>query len=198
MKFIETICFKNGEYQNLDLHQERINRTCFHFFGESLHKLSEALPEIDDDRKHKVRFVYDIEEQSHEQVLYVQLPIRSLQIVESNWFDYSFKYENRSTIEKLLKSAETDDIIISIDGLVTDCSYANLAFWNGEEWLTPEKPLLEGVKRATLLKSGKVKKASIPVDQLYSFEKVSLINAMLDLGELEVPIDSITSGPSAP
>lgn len=195
MRFIETICFKNGEYQNLDLHQERINRTCFHFFGESLHKLSKLLPEIDDDRKHKIRFVYDNDEHSHEQIIYVKLPIRSLQIVKSDWFDYSFKYENRSSLKKLLQSSEADDIIISIDGMVTDCSYANLAFRNGKEWLTPEKPLLEGVKRATLLKSGKIKKASIHVEELAAFEKVSLINAMLDLGDLEVPIGSIKSGP---
>ncbi|MEP1094084.1 MAG: aminotransferase class IV [Cyclobacteriaceae bacterium] len=191
MKFIETICFKNGDYQNLDLHQERVNRTCFHFFGESLHKVSELLPEIDDDRKHKVRFVYDNDSYSHEQTVYAKLPIRSLQMVESEWFDYSFKYENRSTLQKLLQSSDADDIIVSIDGMITDCSYANLAFWDGHEWLTPEKPLLDGVKRATLLKSGKIKKAAIHVEELATFEKVSLINAMLDLGDLEVPIDLV-------
>lgn len=190
MKFIETICFSNGEYQNLDLHQERINRTCFHFFGESLHTLTDLLPELDD-KKYKVRFIYDNSSYSHESVIYVKLPIRSLQIVESTWFDYSFKYENRSTLQKLLRSAEADEIVISIDGLVTDCSYANLAFWNGQEWLTPERPLLEGVKRAHLLKNGRIKKAPILAAELGIFEKVSLINAMLDLRDLEVPIHSI-------
>ena len=192
MKFIETICFKDGEFQNLDLHQERINRTCFHFFGESLHTLVDVLPELDDDKKYKVRFIYDNDSYTHESVIYVKLPIRSLQIVESTWFDYSFKYENRSTLQKLLRSTEADEIVISIDGLITDCSYANLAFWNGKEWLTPEKPLLEGVRRASLLRDKKIKKAPINEEELRSFEKVSLINAMLDLCDLEVPMSQLS------
>jgi 4-amino-4-deoxychorismate lyase len=190
MRFIESICFQNGEYQNLDLHQDRINRTCFHFFGESLHQLSK-LPPIDDDRKHKIRFVYDNDDYEFDSLPYVKLPIRSLEIVETEWFDYSFKYEDRSTLNELLQASKADEVMIAIDGLITDCSYANLAFWNGKEWITPETPLLEGVKRASLLASKKIKETPIHVSDLASFEKVSLINAMLELGELEIPIDNI-------
>lgn len=191
MRFIESICFSNREYQNLNLHQDRVNNTCFHFFGESLHHLEEVLPLIEDDRKHKVRFIYDNTDYECEPLPYVKLPIRSMQVIETSWFDYSFKYEDRTVIQELVQSTETDDILISIDGLITDCSYANLAFWNGKKWLTPEKPLLEGIKRHHLLEEGKIEKASIHKDELDAFEKVTLINAMLDPGDLEISIDQI-------
>ncbi len=191
MRFIESICYQDGEYQNLDLHQERLNNTCFNFFGEVLHHLSDLLPRIDDERKHKVRFTYDNSTHTCEALPYVKLPIQSLQVVNTTWFDYSFKYEDRSTLQELLSSASADEIIICIDGLVRDCSYANLVFWDGKEWLTPEAPLLEGVKRSRLLNEGQIKKAAILCEDLAAFQKVSLINAMLDLGELEVPISKV-------
>ena len=186
MRFLESICFRDGEYQNLDLHQERMNRTSFHFFGESLHKLSYLLPEIQEIGIFKVRLIYDNATLSSEYMPYEKKTISSIQIVETSWFDYSFKYENRTTINELMQSVDVDEIMISIDGLITDSSYANLAFWNGTEWLTPETPLLEGVKRAALLRDGKIKKAHILKSDLGDFEKVSLINSMLDLGDLEI------------
>lgn len=191
MRFIESICYRDGAYQNLELHQERLNNTCFNFFGEALHNLSELLPEIEDERRHKIRFTYDNSSHSYEAIPYAKLPIQSLQVVKTTWFDYSFKYEDRTTLKELLNSSSADEIIICIDGLITDCSYANLAFWNGNEWLTPEQPLLEGVKRSFLLKEGKIKKAAISCDEIAAFEKVSLINAMLDLGELEVSLSQV-------
>ncbi len=178
-------------YQNLDLHQERLNNTCFNFFGESLHNLSDLLPKIDDARKHKVRFTYDNSDYTCEALPYAKLPIQSLQLINTTWFDYSFKYEDRSTLQELLSSASADEVIICIDGLVTDCSYANLAFWDGKNWLTPERPLLEGVKRSLLLSQGKIKKAAILCDEIAAFEKVSLINAMLDLGDIEISISKV-------
>ncbi len=171
-----------------------MNNTCFHFFGEALHDLEGLLPEFDDNRKYKVRFTYDNSSHDCEALPYVKLPIQSLQLVDTTWFDYSFKYEDRSVLQELVGSSKADEIIISIDGLVTDCSYANLIFWNGKEWLTPERPLLEGVKRTLLLRKGIIKKAPIPSDGLDAFEKVSLINAMLDPGELEVPIAKVLEG----
>jgi len=190
MQFIESICFRNGEYQNLSLHQDRMNRTCFNFFGESLHKLTDILPDIQEVGTYKVRVVYDNNSFNCEHMLYEKKMIATIKVVDSSWFDYSFKYENRTTINELWQSTAADEIIISIDGLITDSSYANLAFWNGTEWLTPENPLLEGVKRAELLHDRKIKKAPIRKSDLSAFKKVSLINAMLDLGELEVSISS--------
>ncbi len=194
MRFIESICYQDGEYQNLDLHQERLNNTCFNFFGEALYDLRELLPEIEDERTHKVRFTYDNSTHSCEAIPYAKLPIQTLQVVNTSWFDYSFKYADRSILHELLNSSSADEIIICIDELVTDCSYANLAFWDGKEWLTPDSPLLKGVRRTQLLNEGKIKEAAIRCDDLATFEKVALINAMLDLGDLEIPVAKVKKG----
>lgn len=193
MRFIESICFKDGHYLNLDFHNERWTRTHQFFFKNTPHIISEILPDIHDEGTIKVRVVYD--QASHEvsYLPYQKKNIQSLKVVETEAFDYSFKFEDRKTITELKNSSATDEIIISINGMVKDSTYSNLVFWDGSEWSTPADPLLEGVRRAQLLAEGKVKSASIALSDLPSFEKVSLINAMLDLGEMEVPTSSIHS-----
>lgn len=186
-RFIESVCFQDGSYKNLPLHQARVNKTFAKFFHVVKPiQLDHILPKVEMDGNYKVRMVYDADSEDVEFIEYRKRNLQSLEIIESKSFDYSFKHENRSIIDQLVKKSKADDIIISFHGEIKDSSYSNLAFWNGEEWLTPEKPLLEGVKRAQLLAEGKIKKAPIHVSDLGAFEKVCLINAMLDLGELEI------------
>jgi 4-amino-4-deoxychorismate lyase len=188
-KFIESICLIDGSYQNLLLHQERVDKTFNKFFGnfESI-KLTSILPKINLEGIYKVRVVYDSESEDVEFIEYKKRKIKTIEIVESKPFDYSFKYEDRKKIDKLVKASNANDIIISFNGVIKDSSYSNLAFWDGTDWLTPEKPLLEGVKRAQLLAENKLKKAPIRIADLGAFEKVSLINAMLDLGDIEIDL----------
>lgn len=191
-KFIESICLKDGAYQNLALHQARVNKTFTKFFkGLNPISLDSILPKIDLKGTYKARMVYDADSEDVEFIEYKKRLVYSLEVIEAKPFNYSFKFEDRRKIDQLVKASNADDIIISFNGLIKDSSYANLAFWNGEEWLTPEKPLLEGVKRAQLLAKGEIKKASIHVSNLGSFEKVSLINAMLDLGEVEIDMKEV-------
>ncbi len=191
-KFIESICNKNGSYQNLSLHQLRIDQTFCHFFlGSHPIVLDRILPKIELEGTYKVRVVYDAESEDVEFIDYLKRPIQTLKVVESKTFDYSFKFEDRKKIDHLKASSNADDIIIAFNGEIKDSSYANLVFWNGSEWLTPKNPLLGGVKRAQLLTEGKIKKAPIHVSDLGAFEKVGLINAMLDLGEMEVAIKEL-------
>jgi 4-amino-4-deoxychorismate lyase len=191
-KFIESICLVDGGYQNLLLHQERVDKTFNKFFGnfESI-KLTSILPKINLEGIYKVRVVYDSESEDVEFIEYKKREIKTIEIVESKPFDYSFKFEDRKKIGKLVKASNANDIIISFNGVIKDSSYSNLAFWDGTDWLTPEKPLLEGVKRAQLLAENKLKKTPIRIADLGAFEKVSLINAMLDLGEIEISIETI-------
>ena len=196
MRFIESILFSDGQYHHLDLHQHRVDRTLATFAAHSGGlSLVGLLPDLNMDGRYKVRVVYETDAQDSgvdlEFIQYYPRPIDCLEVVETAVFDYAFKYEDRSRIHQLFQASEADDIIMCIDGLVTDSSYANLAFWNGSEWLTPEIPLLEGVRRAKLLDQQRIKTASIYAKDIKQFEKVSLINAMLDLGELCVPTDQI-------
>ena len=196
MRFIESILFKDGSYHHLDLHQKRMNRTLKQFAKASeTVRLRSILPHLSLDGLYKVRVVYTIDgEGVHydiEFASYVPRKIHTLEVVLSEEFDYSFKYEDRTLINGLLHESKGDDIIIVLDGQITDSSYANLVFWDGERWVTSNTPLLNGVKRQLLLKEGEVKEAPISVSDLTGFEKVSLINAMLDLGTIEIPMSRV-------
>lgn len=86
-----------------------------------------------------------------------------------------------------------EELIIVKNGIITDTSYANLVFYNGKEWHTPSRPLLQGTKRQKLIDEGKIKEREIRVHDLKKFTKCSLINAMLDIGEIELPVNKIIS-----
>jgi 4-amino-4-deoxychorismate lyase len=85
---------------------------------------------------------------------------------------------------------ENEAVIIK-NNRITDTTYANLALWNGSEWHTPLYPLLKGTKRQLLLQSNQIVEQDILVTDLMRYQKVSLINAMLELGELEIMIGRI-------
>lgn len=191
MRFIESICFKDGQYHNLKWHDQRWIKTHQHFFKLTPPTIATVLPKIGEQGTFKVRVVYDERHLEVSYASYEKKKIQSLALVASNPFDYSFKYQNRATLKELKNRQQTDDIVISIEGLLTDSSYANIALWDGSDWLTPAEPLLAGIRRAQLLSEKKLKPSSISVADLRSFEKISLINAMLDLGELEISTSTI-------
>ncbi len=196
MRLIESILLKGGIYHNLDLHQKRMDHA-FRNYAPNIesHDLTRILPKLDLNETYKVRLVYDLDtedaEYNIEFAVYSPRKIESLEVVESSPFDYSMKFENRDKINSLVKRTNMDDIIIEIDKEVTDGSYFNLAFWDGSNWYTPSSYLLNGIRRQLLLRDKKIKERTILTTDLSSFEKVSLINAMLDLEELEVHIESI-------
>ena len=66
--------------------------------------------------------------------------------------------------------------------------------FDGERWLTPKHPLLMGTKRASLLEKHVLKEADISVETLMNAQKVSLINAMIDLGEIEITTQMVNQG----
>lgn len=192
-QFIESICFKNGKYQLLEFHQQRVDRTFASFFEKPPINLLEVLPRLTIKNEiYKVRVCYSAESIDVEYANYSPRIISSIRLVATEQFDYSYKYQDRSVFNDLLKKSNSDEIIITVDGNVTDASYANLAFWDGCQWLTPDTPLLNGVKRQFLIKQGLIKEERIGIANTKKFEKVSLINAMLDLGEVELEVGRFT------
>ncbi len=192
-RFIESICYENGRYQLLDYHQERITRTFRQFFPLTIpFHLASQLPKLDFDEKYKVRVVYSNDAIDVEFAKYQLRKIETLRVVEIDRMDYEFKHEARAKIDKLFaQRGEADDIIIAKKGLITDSSYANLVFWDGDMWYTPKSYLLNGVKRQFYIKKGLITEAAITTKNLRDFQKVSLINALLELGEIELSIDKI-------
>ena len=119
--------------------------------------------------------------------------IKSLKLVYDDAIDYSYKYADRSALTKLLEQkGNCDEIIIVKNALLTDTSYTNLAFFNGKEWHTPSTPLLKGTMRERLVEEEKIREAAITVNDLKNYEKVSLINCMLDIDKLSLPTSQVS------
>jgi 4-amino-4-deoxychorismate lyase len=124
---------------------------------------------------------------------YTKKTINSLQQVECESFDYSLKYQDRSKLEHLFRYRGTcDEVLITIQGIITDTSYSNVVLYDGNSWYTPETPLLEGTQRALLLDAGRIRTAKIQINELGDFPKLVLINAMVEFEpEHFVPITHI-------
>ncbi|QCK14318.1 aminotransferase class IV [Mangrovivirga cuniculi] len=195
-RFIESICFEDYDFPLLKHHQERVNRTFEHFYpGQNPFDLNnfltfKELPQ--DGNRYKVRIVYNEKPEDFSIIEYSPKKIDSLKLIESSSFDYSFKFENRESLSELYNLKEpAQDIIIVIDGKVTDSSYSNLLFKKKGMYFTPETPLLAGTRRQYLLENGYISEKDINVENIGEFESVCLINAMLKPGEIEIPIENI-------
>lgn len=187
-RLIETLCIQNGEIRNPEFHQKRLDRSRWKLFGlddeidlEVLIKTN--LKDISPTEKLKCRIIYGEEIESVELSPYQIKPIHSVRLVENNEIEYPFKFTDRSAFELMKDSVTEDEIIIVKNGQITDTSYSNLVFFDGEKWITPVSYLLNGTMRQSLLKSGKIIEDEVNPKDLNRFFKFKLINAMMDLDE---------------
>ncbi|MCF7833043.1 MAG: aminotransferase class IV family protein [Candidatus Marinimicrobia bacterium] len=192
---LESIRIENGIVRNLSYHQRRLERTFLHVYGEPapfrLEKLIKFPKDLSAD-KIKLRFLYNKTSFQYETEKYRSKNIKTLKIVEDDTIDYCCKKTDRRSIDRLMTSkGECDDILIVKNGFITDASSANIVFFDGKEWLTPDTPLLEGTCRARLLESGKIKEATIRVEQLPLYQSFCLINAMMEGFGFPLPITNI-------
>ena len=189
--FVETIKIKNGKALALPYHQARMERTIRRFFpalaSEEI-KLSSLISPKEEMNLYKARVVYGTQGvEAIEYAPYKMKEIHSLKVVEDNNIDYTYKSTDRSALNALVaQKDDCDEIIIVKNGLITDTSFTNLALFDGNRWLTPKHPLLQGTKRAQLLEAGIIQEADLTPEDLRKAEKVSLFNAMIDFGEREV------------
>lgn len=187
---VETIKIMDGVAVNLPYHERRLNRTRRELFG--------ASPDIDLSRTllvpafagkglFKCRIEYNDHIRSIEFNPYKFRTIRTLRMVEAGDLDYSFKWVERSGIEKLLEQkGECDDILMVKDGKITDTSYANIILRGADNrWYTPSEPLLRGTRREWLLDSGIVTEREITPASLKRFRELRLINTMMDIEDSE-------------
>jgi 4-amino-4-deoxychorismate lyase len=107
---------------------------------------------------------------------------RRIQLVEDTKVVYPYKFEDRSQFQQLLAAnPDADDVIIMHNGYLTDATFANLAFFDGKQWFTPDTPLLNGTKRQYLKDENMLAEAPIRIEDLKQFKQLALINAMRDL-----------------
>ena len=188
-QFIESICCVNKQLRNLEFHQARFDRTRNDNFTEINPILLEEIikfPTDLTDEKYKVRIVYDREIQSVEFLPYQMKSINSIQLFEIDpKINYTYKYSDRSFLDEFLKEAQTDDLILVKSNYITDCTYSNLVFFDGENWFTPRSVLLKGTMREALLQSNQISERNIKVSDLANFKSFKRINAMMNLEESE-------------
>jgi 4-amino-4-deoxychorismate lyase len=194
-QLIETIKVINGQFQNLPYHNARLNnarRELFSCKDEIDIALLVSIPAEVKKGVYKCTVTYSEKILAAQFQPYIIRKINNLKLVVNNEIDYSYKYADRVNLNKLLEQkGECDEIIIVKNGLITDTSYTNLVFYDGAKWLTPNSPLLKGTKREKLLKEGLIEEVEIKANDLTKYSKVALINAMLELGNVEVDIKNL-------
>lgn len=181
--FTEAIKVRDGELQNLSLHQKRIDEALKSVGGETSINLSKInIPTEHSQGMVKCRVVYSIDKVSVEFYPYTMRKINSLKLVYCNQIDYPHKYADRSLLTELLLQKEGyDDILIIRNGYVTDTSFSNVVFENETGLFTPSTYLLNGTKRQYLLQIGKMQTTDIKAEDIKHYNKIYLINAMIEL-----------------
>ncbi len=183
----ETICVQHGVPQHLAWHEQRMtiarkelwNKQTPVGLGEFL-----VVPQAFSIGFVKCNIQYGPEIMEVRFAKYDKRIIRSLKLVEGSGIDYHLKYSDRSALDSLYGLRENcDDIIIVINGFLTDSSMSNLIFSDGLHWFTPANPLLKGTRRSRMVAGGGIIEKEIPVADLYRYAGCKLINAMRDPDE---------------
>lgn len=185
---LESLKLKDGIIQKLNYHQFRLNRSMDELFPDA-QKIDLAyeipIPENCKSGIFKIRVLYGQTIEKIEIEPYVFRSIKSLKVVHHESIDYHLKYTDRQILQELFaQRGDCDDIIIVKNGLVTDSFAANLLFFDGKKWFTPKTPLLKGTKRQFLIDNGIISEKEIREEDIRSYRKVGLINAMIDFEEM--------------
>ena len=198
-QFIESIKVEDRKIFLLDHHQKRVDATFAHFGKEGSINLSEIFRNLDHDEDglYKLRISYDLNKNFRTQLIpYAISEINNFQLVVNNVYDYSFKFEDRKELEKMLQQARSGEIIIVKNNHITDTSFSNILFKKEKDWFTPSTYLLNGVQRQHLLQKNKIKEAEITMQNVSEYSHFQLINAMNDFDDMFIyPIARITNLP---
>ena len=183
-QFFESIRVKDGIAEQLGFHQLRVNKT-LKAFDASNHSIELAsivqqlaLPA---DGLFKLKISYDLNGNYQSAFTpYQYKQIQNFALVDINEQSYDYKFSNRDWINEALIQSGKDEIMMHDGGLIKDCSYTNIVFYDGVNWYTPAVPLLEGTQRAKLIEEGIIQPKALYVQDIPNFKKFKCINAMLN------------------
>ena len=192
---IETIRLEDGVFFNLAYHQERVDRSLDELFNSSdrfmLGSFLNAQQYLNRGL-YKCRVVYTdkIHEVQFNEYVYT-LP-RRLKLVFDDHILYDYKFEDRGKLTELYNQrGDADEIIIIKNHNVTDSFNYNILFWDGKRWVTPDTPLLRGTMRQRLLDQSLITESRIAIEDIQSFTRVKLINAMVGFNGPEIDVSEI-------
>lgn len=191
---VETIRILNGRVYNIKYHNKRYKSTLLALYGiKSKTNLRDHIDVPLDLRTGEVkcRILYDQDIRHIEYHRYEKQNISSVKICYDDAIDYSHKYIDRPSLNRLKQIAGTDEIIIVKKGKVTDGYYYNLVFEKNGKYFTPRENLLPGVMRQKLLDNKKLTLTSISVNDIANFEFVHFINVFNRLNAQRVPVNTI-------
>lgn len=183
-RLVESIKVEDGQLIHIEWHNLRFNEARREVFGvEQAVNLQDliVIPAGLSSGVYKCRVLYKKQIEAIEFQSYTPRKVETLRLVDGGNIDYHLKLENRKALNELLsQKGEADDILIVKDGCITDTSYANIAFFDGSQWFTPDTYLLNGTQRQRLLAEGILTEARIPPADLVKYTAAKPINAMLD------------------
>ena len=196
--FLETIRIQDGHAHHVADHIERMCRTALHFgfVAPPLPADLDALvPRNLRTGSVRCRIIYDHTLREITFTPYRRRCIERLIAVDAGAMDYTFKYADRSPLERPnIRLSETDELLFIRGGYVTDTSYTNLILRRGQELFTPDTCLLDGTCRRRLLRTAQVRTATIRLSDLSAYDELLLVNAMMPLGEaLRLPVTSVVT-----
>jgi len=195
-QFLETIQLFDGEFKRLPLHQIRIKKALAEYYPhEVVPELIEILYQTNFPLKglFKCRVVYDSQIRLIEFLPYNSPMICTLKVVVTDIPNLPYKMAERADYQKAFSQRENcDDVLLVKNGLLTDTSYCNIALYDGKQWFTPEKPLVEGVNRAQLVLEGKLIEKNIKLDDILNFQRISLFNALNEFEKINIKISSVS------
>lgn len=194
-RLIESIKWLDGKFHNLFYHEQRMTRSLHALYGLAAPVgLEKLLGGVAPPAKglYKCRIVYDDTSREVTFLPYKVRKINRLKVVEDNDISYAFKYADRKSIDRLFQQrGDCDDILIVKRGRVTDCSFSNIVFRKGGEWVTPDSALLKGTMRQKLIDENKIKTREIRPQDIRSFDNFRIINAMLEFDSPEIEVSDI-------
>jgi 4-amino-4-deoxychorismate lyase len=140
----------------------------------------------------KCRITYDENISNIDYEPYTIKTINTLKAIHCD-LEYSFKYADRESILNLYNQrGNCDDILMIKDGFLTDTSYGNIALLRNQKWYTPDTPMLEGTRRASLLHTDRIKSWPISFKDIHLYSHLSIFNAMIPFGEIIIPVEGIS------
>jgi 4-amino-4-deoxychorismate lyase len=184
----ETIKCSDGKLFNMEFHQSRFEKSCVDYFGiqPNIYLMENIeIPAFAKNGLFRCRVTYSTQIEKIEFIPHHYREIKSLKLIEDNDIDYRFKFDDRERLNLLFeKRGICNDIIIVKNGRITDSTFANIVFFDGEKWWTPDSPLLQGTQRAKLIGLGKISECRITPKDISIYSKAGLINALNDLNEM--------------
>lgn len=181
----ETIKVCNRKLHNIEWHKQRIRRSRKELFGTDNLKDFEKFFEdfsIDNQNLFKLKITYSEKIQHFKLNQYTLQTKKRINFFELPSLKYPYKYLNREVFEEIEKKLTTEEIgVITQNGYLTDCTYANVVLSDGVELHTPLNCLLSGTKRSKLISEKRIIPKLIHINELSKYKYLQIINAIIDL-----------------